>query len=78
VFVRRSDGTYARRSVYGKTRAECRVAMLKFQARAESGLPVSTTTLTVGDYLTYWLHQIAEPAVRRTTFASSSRWYGYI
>jgi hypothetical protein len=23
VFVRRSDGTYARRSVYGKTRAEC-------------------------------------------------------
>ena len=70
VFLRRSDGTYARRSVYGKTRAECRAAMLKLQARAESGLPVSTTTLTVGDYLTYWLHQIAEPAVRRTTFAS--------
>lgn len=70
VFVRRPDGTYTRRSVYGKTRAECHAEMLKLQARAESGLPVSTTTLTVGDYLTYWLHQIAEPAVRRTTFAS--------
>src|SRR5919206_1038324 len=44
--------------------------MLKLQARAESGLPISTTTVTVKDYLTYWLHQIAEPAVRRTTFAS--------
>jgi integrase len=70
VFVRCADGSYSRRSVYGKTRAECRTEMLKLQARAESGLPVSTTTLTVGDYLTYWLHQIAEPAVRRTTFAS--------
>jgi integrase len=70
VFVRRSDGTYVRRSVYGKTRAECRAAMLKLQARAESGMPISTTTVTVGDYLTYWLHHIAEPAVRRTTFAS--------
>ena len=70
VFVRCSDGSYSRRSVYGKTRAECRAEMLKLQARAESGLPVSTTTLTVGDYLTYWLHQVAEPAVRRTTFAS--------
>jgi integrase len=44
--------------------------MLKLQARAESGLPISTTTVTVKEYLTYWLHQIAEPAVRRTTFAS--------
>jgi len=70
VFVRRSDGTYARRSVYGRTRKECRDAMLKLQARAESGLPVSTTKLTVGEYLTYWLHEVAEPAVRRTTFAS--------
>jgi integrase len=70
VFVSRSDGTYARRSVYGKTRTECGAAMLKLQARAESRLPVSTTNVIVGDYLTYWLHQIAEPAVRRTTFAS--------
>jgi hypothetical protein len=53
VFVRCADGSYSRRSVYGKTRAECRTEMLKLQARAENGLPVSTTTLTVGDYLTY-------------------------
>jgi integrase len=70
VFVRCADGTYSRRSVYGKTRGECRTEMLKLQARAESGLTINTTTLTVGEYLTYWLHQIAEPAVRRTTFAS--------
>jgi hypothetical protein len=44
--------------------------MLKIQTPAESGMVVSTTTVTVGEYLTYWLHQIAEPAVRRTTFAS--------
>jgi hypothetical protein len=45
VFARRSDGTYVRRSVYGKTRAECRAAMLKLQARAESGMPMAVTAL---------------------------------
>jgi hypothetical protein len=33
------------------------------------GIPIATTTLTVAEYLTYWLDHIAEPSIRRTTCA---------
>jgi hypothetical protein len=34
------------------------------------GIPIATTTLTVAEYLTYWLDHIAEPSMRRTTYAT--------
>ncbi|MBP2340162.1 integrase [Saccharothrix coeruleofusca] len=70
VFVRTPDGQWKRRSVYGKTFEECHAKKIELQAQVQKGVPVATTTMTVGEYLKYWLHEIAEPSVRRTTFSS--------
>ena len=34
------------------------------------GIPIATTTLTVAEYMKYWLQHIAEPSIRRTTYAT--------
>jgi integrase len=34
------------------------------------GILVATTTLTVADYMAYWLEHIAEPSIRGTTYAT--------
>ncbi len=70
VFVATPDGKWKRVSVYAPSWEACHDKMVELQNQRRRGVPVATTTETVADYLTYWLREIAEPSVRRTTFAS--------
>ena len=57
-------------SVYGDTEQEALNELNKLRDQQCRGIPVATTTLTVSEYMTYWLEQIAEPSMRRTTYAT--------
>ncbi|MEV0677165.1 site-specific integrase [Actinosynnema sp. NPDC050436] len=70
VFVQTPDGQWKRTSVYGKSWEECNAKKITLQDANRRGVPVATTTLTVAEYFKYWLTEIAEPSVRRTTFVS--------
>lgn len=70
VFVTTADGLRKRVSVYGDTWEECHDEVVRLLDQQRRGLPAVTTTLTVADYMTYWLRDIAEPSIRRTTYAT--------
>ncbi len=70
VFVDAPDGKRKRISVYGDTEREALDELNKLRDQQRRGIPVATTTLTVADYMTYWLEHIAEPSIRRTTYAT--------
>src|SRR3954467_5746467 len=70
VFVDTPDGRRKRISVYGDTKQEALNELNKLRDQQRRGIPVATTTLTVSEYMTYWLEQIAEPSIRRTTYAT--------
>lgn len=70
VFAQAADGTYKRVSVYGQNWDECHSLVVKLQDQVRRGIPVATTTMTVKAYLEYWLHDVAEPTIRRTTFST--------
>ena len=42
----------------------------KLRDQQRRGIPIAITTLTVAEYMAYWLEHIAEPSVRRTTYAT--------
>jgi hypothetical protein len=69
-YVLTTDGTYKRRSVYGKTRDEAHEKLTKLKADSLNGLPVATNKMTIAEYLTYWLTNVAEGKVRRTTYVN--------
>jgi integrase len=70
VFVDTPDGRRKRVSVYGDTEREALDELNKLRDQQRRGVPVATTTLTVADYMSYWLEHIAEPSIRRTTYAT--------
>lgn len=70
VFVNTPEGLWKRVSVYARTRDECHDEVVKLQDQARRGLPATTTSLTVGEFMTYWLEEIARPAIRRTTYVT--------
>jgi hypothetical protein len=70
VFVDTPEGRRKRMSVYGDTEQEALNELNKLRDQQRRGIPVATTTLTVSEYMTYWLEQIAEPSIRRTTYAT--------
>jgi hypothetical protein len=70
VFVDAPDGKRKRVSVYGDTEREALDELNKLRDQQRRGIPVATTTLTVADYMSYWLDHIAEPGIRRTTYAT--------
>jgi integrase len=70
VFVQTPDGLTKRVSVYGASWEECHDQVVALQDQVRRGLPVFTSTTTVAEYMTYWLNEIARPAVRRTTFTT--------
>jgi integrase len=69
-FVDTPDGRRKRISVYGGTEREVLDELGKLRDQQRRGIPVATTTMTVAEYTTYWLEQVAEPAIRRTTYAT--------
>lgn len=70
VFVTTGEGTRKRVSVYGKTWDECHDELTRLKDQERQGLPAITTTMTVAEYMRYWLHEVAEPSIRRTTFTT--------
>ncbi|MEU0497517.1 hypothetical protein [Mycobacterium sp. NPDC006124] len=66
-FVDTPDGRRRRVSVYGDTEREALDELNKLRDQQRRGIPVATTTLTVAEYMVYWLEHIAEPSIRRTT-----------
>ena len=73
VWVFTTDGREVRRSIYGATYDEVRDALVRQKADTLAGVRVSATALTVGDYLDFWLTNIAAPRVRLSTL-TSYRW----
>ncbi|MEU0990728.1 site-specific integrase [Streptomyces sp. NPDC005953] len=69
-FVLTSDGTFKRRSVYGKTREDAHEKLTKLKADSQSGLPLATSKMTLSEFLAYWLTDIAQPKVRKTTYVN--------
>ena len=69
-FVNTPDGRRKRVSVYGDTEREALDELNRLRDQQRRGIPVATTTLTVADYMSYWLEHIAEPSIRRTTYAT--------
>jgi integrase len=69
-FVDTPDGRRKRVSVYGDTEREALNELNKLRDQQRRGIPVATTTLTVAQYMSYWLEHIAEPSIRRTTYAT--------
>ncbi|MER6843146.1 site-specific integrase [Streptomyces platensis] len=69
-YVLTSDGTYKRRSVYGRTWDDAHEKLTKLKADSLNGLPVATSKMTLSAYLTYWLSNVAKGKVRRTTYVN--------
>ena len=69
-FVDTPNGQRKRISVYVTSEREALNELNKLRDQQRRGIPIATTTLTVADYMAYWLEHIAEPGIRRTTYAT--------
>ena len=69
-FVDTPDGRRKRISVYANSEREALNELNKLRDQQRRGIPIAITTLTVAEYMAYWLEHIAEPSVRRTTYAT--------
>ncbi len=70
LFVNAPDGKRKRVSVYGATWDEADAERTRLKELQRKGIPVDVTTMTVRQYMEYWLREVAEPKIRRTTFAT--------
>ncbi|MBE9498455.1 site-specific integrase [Streptomyces sp. GKU 257-1] len=69
-FVLATDGTYKRRSVYGKTWEDAHDKLTRLKANSHSGLPIAASKMTLSEYLTYWLTHVSKVKVRKTTYVN--------
>lgn len=69
-FVVHTDGTRRRVSVYGRTRQEANDRLVRLVAEDRQGIPRPSASQTVGEYLRYWLAEIARHKVRPSTLAT--------
>ncbi|MDP9793715.1 integrase [Catenuloplanes nepalensis] len=70
-YVHAADGTRKRVYVYGDTRKQATDKLADKLAASNRGVVVAADpTLTVGDYLDHWLHTVAKPRIRATTFTT--------
>lgn len=67
-YVLTADGREIRKSIYGRTWEEVHAALTKVQAERMAGRRVGSSSQTVADYLTHWLHDVARYRVRDTTY----------
>lgn len=77
VFVDTPDVRRKRISIYGDTECAVTDEITKIRDQQRRGIPTATTTLTVAEYMTYWLENIAEPSIRRTTYATYATYATY-
>jgi hypothetical protein len=59
-WIRQPDGQRRKKWVYGKTRAEVHDKWIKLQSQAQNGV-VAATSLTLAEYMTYWLAEVVQP-----------------
>ncbi|MFI0775498.1 tyrosine recombinase XerC [Streptomyces sp. NPDC021212] len=69
-YVLTPDGTYKRRFVYGKSWDDVHDKLTRLKADSQSGIPIVTSKLSLGEYLTYWLANVARIKVRPATYAA--------
>ena len=70
LYVLEADGRRVRRRVYGKTRQEVENRLALLRTKAEVGVPMTPSHLTVEAFLREWLAQIVAERVRPNTLAS--------
>ena len=68
-YVLTTAGAFRRAYVYGRTREQVHSRLVEIQDRSARGIPRADHAWKVGEYLDYWLENIASSAVRPTTFA---------
>ncbi len=66
-YITRPDGVRERKQIIGKDRQVVAEKMREEMALADKGMPVLTDNRTVGEYIEYWLANIAAPRVRKYT-----------
>ena len=66
-YVLTAEGIFKRVYIYGRTREETHNKLIQLQERSARGLPHPGRTWKVGEYLDYWLANVAQPAVRPPT-----------
>ena len=64
------NGKRLRKTYYGETRKEVQENLTKALAHIQSGLPLPSDKQSVGDYLVWWLENVAKSAVRPSTWTS--------
>ena len=69
LYVTEADGRRVRRRVYAKTRKEVEDKLVELRSKAETGVPLTPTKLTLAVYLQEWLTQIVAQRVRPNTLA---------
>lgn len=62
--------TGKRKYVYGKTKAEAQAKLIELQERLDNGLSTSVDRTTVGEFLSYWLHDVIKHEIRPRTWDS--------
>ncbi|MBO0891266.1 MAG: site-specific integrase [Acidothermales bacterium] len=72
-YVLTTDGREIRRSVYGSSWEAVHEKLTKLQADRIAGKRVTDTKLTVGEYLSYWLDELARDRMRDTTYAGRAQ-----
>jgi hypothetical protein len=68
-YVLTTGGTFKRSYVYGRTREEVHDRLVKLQDLSARGIPQPSKAWRVGEYLDYWLTEVARPSVRPTMYA---------
>jgi len=69
-YVLTTDGTYKRRDVYGKSWDDVHDKLTRLKADSQKGVPAVTSKLSLGEFLTYWLANVARLKVRPATYAA--------
>jgi hypothetical protein len=70
-YVPDRSGKRRRRYVYGRSPKAVEEQLVRIRQQVRSGTPVAPAGLTLAEYLTEWLDQVAAPRVRASTL------YGY-
>src|SRR5215469_15766658 len=68
-YVLTTAGTFKRTYVYGESREDVHARLVQLQDRSARGVPRPVSGWKLGEYLDYWLNQVAKPMVRPTTYA---------
>jgi integrase len=70
VYVYTPTGERVRKYVYGKTREEVNNKRIGLLDNNRKGIPSVTSSMKLGEYLDYWLYEVARNELRPSTFAA--------